>query len=88
MSESIHVVVSKQWHAPQISVGISEDGIRITMPMDDYLQAIVKELGNPATIFTQAQLLAKLRIAHATVQQGMHKVTEVAMASHIVTPTT
>jgi hypothetical protein len=83
MAESLVAVVSRQWHQPQIDVGVSESGIRIVMPMDDYIQALATEIGSPAMILTQAQLLTRMRAAATAVQMGMQKVTAEAMAAHI-----
>jgi hypothetical protein len=65
------VLVSRQWHSPAISVGISGEGIAIALALPDFLAALVTELGSPATILTRAQLAARLETAAARVVQGM-----------------
>lgn len=83
MAETLQVLISKQWNAPQITVGISENGIRIMMPIDEYINALAKEIGNPIGILTQAQMLTKMRAAATAVQMGMQAVTAEAMAAHL-----
>ena len=65
------VVVSRQWQKPEISIDVTDDEIRIAMSLPAFLDALAAEIGNPALVLTQAQLLAKLRAAAEAVVREM-----------------
>lgn len=65
------VVAARFWHRPAITVALSAEGIRLTMGFDDVVQALAREVGNPALLLTEAQLLTRLRAAAAIVVEGM-----------------
>jgi hypothetical protein len=53
------VVISRYWHKPEISI-LVKDGISLEIGLEDYLKAVVAEMGNPTTLFTRAQLERRL----------------------------
>jgi hypothetical protein len=57
------LVISRHWDNPQISYQIARDGIEINMELDEYLLALVEEIGNPAImlLLTKNRLLQLLR---------------------------
>ena len=63
MNNSV-VVISRQWHRPEIKATISDSSVGVEMGLEDFLQAFVVELaagiGNPTLLVTKAQLLSKL----------------------------
>jgi hypothetical protein len=65
------VTVSRKWHEPQIRVWVSQEEIGMSMWLDDYLKALAKEVGNPATLLTNAQLLRVLQKAAINVETEM-----------------
>jgi hypothetical protein len=38
------MVVSRQWHGPEIRVSVDETGISVTMMLPDFLRALVTEM--------------------------------------------
>jgi hypothetical protein len=65
------VLVSREWHEPRIRIQVSVEGVSIAMELEDFLQAMVQETGNPAVVMTQAGLLKRLRLAADRVVMGM-----------------
>jgi hypothetical protein len=57
------VVISRHWNNPQISYSIAPEGINVQTKLDDYLVAMVEEIGNPAIllVMTKNRLLQLLR---------------------------
>lgn len=57
------VVISRHWNNPTISYSIAREGIEINMDIDEYLLAMVEEIGNPAIlmVMTKNRLLQLLR---------------------------
>ena len=74
MNKSV-VVVSRQWKNPKISIDITKEGIAIAMSLDDFLQALAAEYGNPATTLTEFQHLVRLHAAAAVVTDSMKRET-------------
>lgn len=65
------VLVSRRWDTKQIAIDVTSDGIAIGMSLDDFLAALVTEIGNPATMLTTAQLAKRVTAAASIVVQGM-----------------
>lgn len=57
------VTISRHWDNPTIKVWVNREEIGLQVGIDDYLAALAREIGNPATMLTQAQLLARIRAA-------------------------
>jgi hypothetical protein len=57
------VVISRHWNNPNISYTVLREGIEIQMDLDEYLLAMVEEIGNPAIlmVMTKNRLLQLLR---------------------------
>lgn len=75
------VLVSKKWNNPTIAVGISPDGISIQMPMTQFLDSLVANVGNPTFLLTTAALRVSLQVAADKIQQEMQAATAQAMAA-------
>lgn len=72
MSVEKHVVlVSRQWHNPDIRVDVTPDGIGISATLPDFLAAMVEEAGSPLFTMTKAQQLRALTAAAERVVAGM-----------------
>ena len=65
------LTVSRKWHAPEISHKVTLEGIEISIPLEDYLTALVAEVGNPALILTAKSLQKALDSASLKVVQGI-----------------
>lgn len=46
-----------------IEMWITPDEVGLRIPLTDFLDALVRQVGNPTAIFTQAQLRARLGVA-------------------------
>jgi hypothetical protein len=75
------VLVSKKWNNPTIVVGVTEDGIKILMNLDEFLGAVILDMGSPALLLTKAQLKAALLASAANVREEMHNATAVAVSN-------
>lgn len=73
------VVITREWHNPQIRVVVTSDAIGISMALDDFVKALALEIGNPTSMLTQAQLMKRLTAAKDQVLRGMKQVTAKVM---------
>ena len=62
-----YVTISRHWRKPEIHTTVTTKEIALSIKLEDYLSALVEELGSPWSIMTKAQLAEKLRVASATV---------------------
>ena len=67
------VTKSRKWNNPAIFAWVNNESIGMGMSLDDYLAAVVQEIGNPTFIMTQAGLLAALKKASVVVEAEMHE---------------
>ena len=44
MSASRKVTISRKWHQPKIETTLSDEAIKLEMPLDDFLKALRLEL--------------------------------------------
>lgn len=65
------VLVSRQWANPNIAISVTAAGIGIGMALDDFVDALLAEVGSPATILTRAQLAERVKLAATRVVTGM-----------------
>lgn len=65
------VLVSRIRGNPTVTVDITREGTAIAMGLDDFVTALVGELGSPALTFTTAQLETKVRTAAARIVAQM-----------------
>lgn len=65
-------------HAP-IEMWITGDEVGIRMALDSFITALVAKVGNPALVFTQAKLQAKLAAAAEEIVSQMK-----AQTTHVV----
>jgi len=70
-----HVRISRQWKNPTITIDVTNAEIAIAMPLVDFCKSIASEIGNPATLVTQAQLERRLLAAAASVTDSMKRET-------------
>jgi hypothetical protein len=65
------VVVSKNFHKPEIHYYIKNDEISLEIKLEDYLQALLAEVGSPLWMLSKKALADKLSAASAIVIQDM-----------------
>jgi len=71
MDDKTVVVVSRKWHAPLITAYVTQTEVGVSMALLDFVKALAAEIGNPATLLTNAQLLRVLEAATAKVTTEM-----------------
>ncbi len=47
------VVVSRHWHRPEIAFGFDADGVRLTVPLEDFAKFLAAEMGSTPMTFRQ-----------------------------------
>ena len=67
------VVVSRKYEGTEIEAFAGDNSIGSRMNLDDFLAALVEEVGNPTTIVTKSALLDKLKFASIAVTFEMKK---------------
>jgi hypothetical protein len=69
------VVVSRQWHNPQITAFIDAKEVGAEIDLDDFLLAILAIVGKPTYIMTREQLKTKVMAAKDEVITELKKAT-------------
>lgn len=78
--ESRTVVVKRELVAgAPITIDVADNTIALSVNLSDFLKAVVAEVGNPALIVTQAQLLAKLTAASEAVRLDVQQASSAVM---------
>jgi hypothetical protein len=54
------LVIRRQWNNPVIEVFISKDEVGLKMNLNDFIHALVEEVGNPTFIVTKNGLKKRL----------------------------
>lgn len=67
------VVISREWHNPNIRMVVNPKGINISMSVDDFIMALAEEVGSPTMILTRVAFLKKLQASSFTVLDGMKR---------------
>jgi hypothetical protein len=70
MNKSI-LTISRKWHNPQINTVINTEGIELSIPLDDFIQAVIQELGPVTWMFKDATFQSKLNSSINNVLQGI-----------------
>jgi hypothetical protein len=70
----VRVVVGRKWHKPDIYTRLDKEGIDLQMELDDFVLALLDELGSPTMIMTRAQLKARVHQAVEKVVSGIKDV--------------
>lgn len=69
------IVTSRKWEAPDIETFVSEDEVGAKMTLNDFLDALVAEIGDVTKIKNSEQLKSKINVAAADVLHEMRKQT-------------
>lgn len=59
-NEKATLVISRYWNHPQITVKVSDERIKVEMPLDEFLKALVTEVSHPSLILTRSSLEKEL----------------------------
>lgn len=55
------VTVSRKWNNPRIEIVVNNVEINLSISMEDFVQALLEEFGNPALVVTRGQFSSRLR---------------------------
>lgn len=69
------IITSRKWHSPAIEAFVTNDEIGAQLDVQDFLAAVVEELGNPTFVVTKASLLARLSTASDAVLKELREAT-------------
>lgn len=75
MPERHAVLISRRWEAAEIKIDVTTDGIQVGMQLNDFLDALVDEIGRPTFVLTSAQLRERMHAASAAVCLDMKRET-------------
>lgn len=68
---SIYITVSRKWSNPKIRTDINNDGIALSMDIEDFKSALREELGSPALVMTKKALAGKIDSAIDAIVRGI-----------------
>ena len=71
MKNKTVVTVSRLWNNPHITTTVTNAEISLAMSGDDFIEAMLAELGSPAFVMTQKQLREKFEAAFQKVISGI-----------------
>jgi len=69
------IVTLRRWDNPAVQTFLDTKTIGASMDLTDFIDALVEEMGNPATLLTKAQLKQKLETASTAVIAELKKST-------------
>ena len=69
------VLISRHWNNPNIQIKVTDKGIGIAMDLDDFIDCLIQESGNPAGLMTNNQLGNKIKLAKDKIVRLMKKET-------------
>ena len=65
------VTITKLWHNPEIATTVDNTGIQLSIPLDDFITALTREIGSVALTLTQKSFNAKMVDAKERVLEGI-----------------
>jgi hypothetical protein len=66
------VTISKKWHQPVVYASITrDDGVEMSLPLDDFIEALRQEIGSVTWTVTEAQFKARVKAAVTNVVEGI-----------------
>ena len=69
MANFVKVIIGRFWNSPEITVRVTHLEIRMDIGIDDYLNALVEEIGNPTMLLTKGMLKTALTKAAKVVEE-------------------
>ena len=75
MALKTKVVVSRKWHKPNVEAFIDHHEVGTNIDLEDFIKAVVEEVGNPALLLTKAALQKQLLAATEKVLHEMKEAT-------------
>lgn len=65
------VTISRKWKSPIIESWVCAEDVGSKMELDKFLESLVEHVGNPTTLITKKQFLAKLVSATEAIKEEM-----------------
>lgn len=65
------VTITKLWHKPEITINVDIEGISLSIPLDDFVSALIQEIGSVATVLTQKTFSDRVEAAKERVILGI-----------------
>ena len=69
------IVVSRKWNNPNVTAFMENNEVGDKISLDDFINAVVEEIGNPTSLVTKQALRNRLIIASSEVVKEMKKQT-------------
>ena len=69
------LITSRKWHNPAIRTFVTGEEVGSEIELNDFLEAIVAEIGNPTLLVTKAALKGRLEVASTAILDEMRKAT-------------
>ena len=69
------IVVSRKWNNPNVTAFMENNEVGAKISLDDFINAVVEEIGNPTSLVTKQALRNRLIIASSEVVKEMKKQT-------------
>jgi len=71
MKQRVVITVSRKWNNPRIETTINDEGISLSMSLEDFAEALLAEIGSVAFTVTKGQFKDKVRAAIERVITGI-----------------
>lgn len=65
------VTISRKWNNPEITTKIDSEEISLSISLDNFIEALIQEIGSVATTFTQKAFNDKVKSAKEKVIFGI-----------------
>ena len=69
------IVVSRKWNNPEVTAFMENNEVGAKISLDDFINGVVEEVGNPTSLVTKQALKNRLIIASSEVIKEMKKQT-------------
>lgn len=70
------VIISKKWNYPAIVVEVTTEDLKLSLPLDKYMESVLRELKHPITLLTRKQLVNAVRDAMRAVEIEMKEMSK------------
>lgn len=65
------ITISRKWHSPHITTVVTDESISLSIDLEDFVKALIKEIGSVALVFTGKSFEKKLKKAVENVIEGV-----------------
>jgi hypothetical protein len=79
MTDKVRLTIARKWHNPIITHTINKDGISVVIDLEDFVEAVVREVGSVTWTFTDASFKKQLEDAVQRTVAGIKEETAKVM---------